>query len=273
MRKNWVLALSGAGLLFGLTACAQEGDKAPVAPPATLTQTAVAAPAGDIAAARKYLETHLQGLSISHIAPSEYPGLLEVHADGRMMYASPDGRYLLLEGQMLRIGTEIANLTQQSMEARSAAMAPERAKDIQALGEDSMIVFKATNEKHKVTVFTDVDCGYCRKLHSQIADYNAAGITIRYVAYPRGGIPSPSFDKLVSVWCADDRKQSMDSAKHGGAVAAKSCPSPVEKHFALARKFDLHGTPALVLEDGKLLPGYVAPGELSAVLDKKQAAR
>jgi thiol:disulfide interchange protein DsbC len=271
MLNKLVLALAGAGLMHSLTACAEPKSEAKDATPA---KPAVTTPApGDVAAVQAFLEAKLEGLKIASISVSEYPALLEIMADGRIFYASLDGKYLLVEGVMLRVGDDIANVTQERMAEIDKAMAPQRAKDIEALGEDSMIVFKAAKEKHKVTVFTDVDCGYCRKLHSQMAQYNDAGITIRYTAFPRGGIPSESYDKLSAVWCADDRKAAMNLAKGGGKVPGKQCQSPIEKHYALVRKLNLSGTPALILADGTLMPGYVPPAELSAVLDKKQAGR
>ena len=270
MLKPLVMALASAGLMFGLAACAEGGD----ATPAKKTEAAVTAVpvAGDLDGLKKTLESKLPGLKVSSIRVSEYPALVEVVADGDVLYASPDGKFVF-NGAMFSLSNGIVNLSEQRLDEIAAEMAPQLVKDIEALGEASMIVFKAANEKHKVTVFTDVDCGYCRKLHSQIAKYNELGITVRYLAYPRGGIPSESYTKLQSVWCADDRKAAMTVAKQGGSPTAKSCKDPVEQHFGLARKFNLSGTPAIVMADGTLVAGYVPPEDLAANLDKKQASR
>jgi thiol:disulfide interchange protein DsbC len=124
---------------------------------------------------------------------------------------------------------------------------------------------------HTVTVFTDIDCGFCRKLHADMSEYNKQDIRIRYLFYPRAGLGSESYDKAVSVWCADDRKAAMDTAKAGGAVPAKTCENPVAEHHALGQAMQLQGTPALLLEGGQMVPGYVPPDKLRTLLDQQRA--
>lgn len=272
MLKQLVVALASAGMMFGLVACAEGGDAAPAKKPASAQVVVKPDGTPDLDALKKHLEERLPGLQVAAIRESEYPGLIEIIADGRVLYASPDGHYVI-NGAMFDLERGVANLTDERLAELDKAMAPERLKDIEALGESSMIVFKAANEKHKVTVFTDIDCGYCRKLHSQIDDYNKLGITIRYIAFPRAGIPSESYDKLVSVWCAKDPKAALTEAKHGGPVPMRTCDNPIKKHFALVEKFNLHGTPAIVLEDGTLVPGYVPPQDLAKELDNLHASR
>jgi thiol:disulfide interchange protein DsbC len=131
-----------------------------------------------------------------------------------------------------------------------------------AIPESSMIVYKAENEKHVLSVFTDIDCVYCRKLHQEMAQMNELGITVRYLAFPRAGLNSPSYDKAVSVWCAGDRNAAMDSAKGSGQIEAIKCDAPVAMHMQVARQLGVNSTPSLVLEDGRLQPGYAPPKQL-----------
>jgi len=120
-------------------------------------------------------------------------------------------------------------------------------------------------------VFTDIDCGYCRKLHADMDKYNAQGIRVRYLFYPRAGLRSESYRKAVSVWCADDRKAAMTAAKTGRPLPARSCVNPVADQYNLGRQLGVRGTPALVLEDGEIIPGYVPPDKLRTMLDDRQA--
>jgi thiol:disulfide interchange protein DsbC len=134
------------------------------------------------------------------------------------------------------------------------------------MDESQMIVFPAKNEKHKVTVFTDIDCPYCVKLHRDMKDYNSEGITMRYMAYPRAGIGSNSYKKIVNVWCSDDKAKAMTDAKEGNKIANKSCDNPVAQQYQLGQALGVQGTPAIFLEDGTSLPGYVPPKRLAEVL-------
>jgi thiol:disulfide interchange protein DsbC len=118
-------------------------------------------------------------------------------------------------------------------------------------------------------VFTDIDCGYCRKLHNEMAKYNAEGITVRYMPYPRSGLNTPSYYKAVSVWCSDDRRDALTRAKAGKDVPRATCDNPVQASLELGHQLGVTGTPALVLEDGQLLPGYVPAKKLSQVLDQQ----
>jgi thiol:disulfide interchange protein DsbC len=143
-----------------------------------------------------------------------------------------------------------------------------------ALNEDDMIIYEAEGErKATITVFTDVDCPYCRKLHAEIAEMNRLGIAVRYLAYPRTGLldsstglPTETTTKMISTWCAEDRKAMLTSAKRGGDIPVIECDSPVEEQYQLGREVGVTGTPALVLEDGTILPGYVPAATLAGYL-------
>jgi len=117
-------------------------------------------------------------------------------------------------------------------------------------------------------VFTDIDCGYCRKLHGEIDQFNAKGITVRYLAFPRSGIGAPSYNKAVSVWCDKDPQAAMTRAKNGETLPKADCDNPVKEQYELGQLIGVQGTPAIIMEDGALLPGYVPAAKLAAALDK-----
>ncbi len=195
------------------------------------------------------------------IAPSAIEGLKEVVYGTDVYYITPDGRYLV-SGSMFDLASQ-NNLTEQRLSGL-------RQDILKGVDESSMIVFKADGkQKHMITVFTDIDCVYCRKLHSGMAQMNKLGITVRYMAYPRAGIGSPSYDKAVSVWCAEDRNKAMNEAKNDGKVVPKKCENPVAQEYKLGQKLGVNGTPAILLEDGHLMPGYAPPERLFALLENK----
>ena len=195
----------------------------------------------------------LGGMSADSITLAGVPGLYEVVVGPHVVYVSEDGRHMI-RGDVIDLETK-ANLTEERR--RGARMAA-----VEQIDEKDMIVFGPADAKHTVTVFTDIDCGYCRKLHSQMADYNAAGVRVRYMAFPRAGVPSGVYDRMVSVWCADDRQLAMTAAKSGGRLDEKTCENAVASEYQLGRVLGISGTPTIILEDGTLVPGYVPPTEL-----------
>ena len=137
-----------------------------------------------------------------------------------------------------------------------------------------MIVFSPDSPDspaETVTVFTDVDCGYCAKLHSEMADYLAEGIAVRYIAFPRAGIPSKSYDTMVSVWCADDQQQAMTDAKARREVPPKSCDNPVASQYEMGRLVGVRGTPTIVMSTGDMVPGYLPARELKKAISEAKA--
>ena len=204
------------------------------------------------------LQTALSGAKPDSIAPTAIPGLYEVVLGGQVLYLSEDGRFAV-QGDIVDLGSR-ANLTDE----RRGEL---RGKAIEAVGENNMVVFAPEGPvKHTVTVFTDIDCGYCRKMHSQIADYNKAGIKIRYLWFPREGVGSEAFDKAVAVSCADNRQEAMTRAKRGEKVESKPCDNPVQAQYELGQKLGVRGTPSMILESGEMLPGYVPPTQLAQML-------
>ena len=199
------------------------------------------------------------GAEPDHVSETRMAGIYEVRYGSIVVYLSEDGRYML-RGDLMDLETG-RNVTEG---ARSTA----RAETVGALGEENMIVFAPESVKHTVTVFTDVDCGYCARLHRQMADYNRLGIKIRYTAFPRAGVGSETYDKMVSVWCASDPHTAMTDAKAGRSIAAARCDNPVSEQYEAGRAIGVRGTPAMVLESGEMIPGYVPPEELASRLDQ-----
>ena len=140
-----------------------------------------------------------------------------------------------------------------------------RKEVVAKLGDKQRIDFLPDDMKYHLTVFTDIDCGYCRKLHDQIDGYNALGIGISYLFFPRSGINTPSFDKAVTVWCSDDQQSAMTNAKSGVNLESKKCNNPIQEQYEAGKAAGVTGTPAMVLGNGKLLPGYLPP---QALFDK-----
>jgi thiol:disulfide interchange protein DsbC len=211
----------------------------------------------DEAAIKKAIATFMPTEQVDAVKPSEIKGLYEVNAGSNIFYASEDGKYLL-QGQLFDVDAK-KNITESKLGAvRKAAL--------DKIGEQDMIVFKAPNSKYTVSVFTDIDCGYCRKLHSEIDQYLAQGITVRYLFFPRAGKGSESYNKAVAVWCAADKNKALTAAKKGDAFDTKSCDNPVDKHMQLGDDFGMSGTPMIVTAKGNILPGYVPAAQLAKVL-------
>lgn len=211
---------------------------------------------------RNSLAVLLPGLVPDTIRATPIENLYEVAFGMRLVYATGDGRYLV-QGKLIDLETRSEITERRMSELKVAALA--------GLDEKDMLVYEPEETRYTVTVFTDIDCGFCRKLHSEMDQYKANGLRIRYLMYPRAGIGSESYDKAVSVWCADDRKAAMDTAKAGGSVPAKTCDNPVAEHHALGQAMRIQGTPALLLEDGEMLPGYVPADKLRQALDRRAA--
>lgn len=200
------------------------------------------------------------GTQIESIEQSDFPDIYKVYyGDIQPLYVSKDGKYFLY-GDMFQISSsKIINLTATDITKRRMQLMKDIAKD-------ELISFLSKNESYSVTVFTDVDCGYCRKLHKEIKDYNKKGISIHYAAFPRSGIGTESFTKMVTAWCSEDPKQSITNLKNGDNLKLNFCDSqPVAKHYAIGQKLGISGTPAIISEDGELYPGYFSPKDL---LDK-----
>lgn len=199
----------------------------------------------------------LPGIEPDAFAPAPMDGFVEVRVGPRLFYVSGDGKFLI-DGDVIDVSAR-SNLTEQRRgEVRLEA--------IGRLDAAAMITFAPDRPKHTVTVFTDIDCTYCRRLHQEIDAYLAHGIRVRYLAYPRSGAGTPSYDKAVSVWCADDKKRALTRAKADQSIEQRRCKSPVDEHLATGGLVGVQGTPSIVLEDGRVLPGFVPPDRLAELL-------
>jgi thiol:disulfide interchange protein DsbC len=242
--QQWAVAASGCAVI-----CAATADNS-----AALTK-------------EEFVALHPE-LRSENVADSPVDTLYEVQVNGDVAYVTTDGRYLI-RGEIIDLASR-ANLTEQRRADRRAAL-------IATIDPASQIVFTPENGivRHRITVFTDVDCGYCRQLHRDIAAINALGIEVRYVSYPRTGPDTPAWTKAEHVWCAADRNAALTTAKLGTDVpATPGCTTtPVAAHYELGRNIRLSGTPGVFAEDGTELGGYVPPAALNELLEKRAAAR
>jgi thiol:disulfide interchange protein DsbC len=244
-----VATLWAAPLLFAAT---------PAPTPTPMASPMASAPAMTPADPRVAIAAKMQGVKPEDLHATPIPGIYELLRGTDAAYVSPDGKYAIL-GDLYETGSN-NNLTE--VRRRDA-----RLKMLAAIPESQMVVFGPQTVKHTITVFTDMDCAYCRKLHSQISDYNKLGIKVRYIAYPRSGPNTASWSKAEQVWCATDRKTALTEAKLGKSLPNKICPNnPVAKEYQLGQDFNLQGTPTLILGDGEMISGYLAPPDLVQAL-------
>jgi len=197
------------------------------------------------------------------IAVSETPidGILQVQINSDIVYVSNDGQYLL-QGQIMDIDTRV-NITDQAKSGIRQGLLAD-------LNREEQISFEPEQSKYDLLVFTDIDCGYCRKLHNQIEEYNEEGIAIHYMAFPRAGVGSDSYNKFVSVWCAADQQAALTLAKNGDDPEPQKCPNPIADQYELGREVGVTGTPALLTNDGTLIPGYMPPAQLRQRLESME---
>jgi thiol:disulfide interchange protein DsbC len=250
--------------LTSLSACAQSPPPEAAADAASATPAAApkVAPGSAQARALATIRSLSAQAQVDRIVPAPLPGFQEVVVGGQVIYVSDDGRYLL-QGSLYD-AVEQKDLTQ-------AGLAQVRRDLLRTVPKKDRIVFPAASPKYTVSVFTDVECGYCRKLHQDIAEYNSRGITIEYLAFPRMGLGSEDHTKMVSVWCASDRRKALTDAKHGRPVPTKSCTNPVTMQYDIGQRVGLTGTPMIITAEGVQMPGYMPPDALLAALDKLAA--
>ncbi len=259
--KPYFFALLG---IISLSACAQSAP--PAASPAGAKSAAASAAPAVAGSADARVRAAIQKLNaqvrIDHIGPAPIPGFREAIVGGQTLYVSDDGRYML-QGSLYDINAQ-KDLSQ-------AGLAQVRRDLLKTIPVSDRIVFAAPDRKYTVSVFTDVECGYCRKLHSDIAEYNRLGIEVQYLAFPRMGLGSPDFNKMVAVWCAPDRKKALTDAKNGVTVPMRNCKNPVTMEYDIGQRVGLAGTPMIITAEGVAMPGYMPPKDLRAALDKLAA--
>jgi thiol:disulfide interchange protein DsbC len=266
--KRYLFALLSA---FSLSACAQ-GTSTPDAAANPVAPTSAASAAANVpppppgtpaAIARNAILSINPQVSIESIHDAPLPGFQEVIVAGQVLYVSNEGRYVL-QGSLFD--------AQEKRDLSQSGLSQLRKRLLSEVPEEQRIIFAPANPKYTVSVFTDVECGYCRRLHDDIAEYNKRGIAIEYLAYPRMGPGSEDFRLMESVWCAADRRKALTDAKAGRRVTSQPCANPVAAHYALGQRVGLTGTPMIVAEDGTQMPGYMPPDQLLAALQRLAGA-
>lgn len=229
-------------------------------PPKAATASTVA-PTQAESTIRASLLKAIPDAEITSVKPTPYPGLFEIKAKGYgTAYVSADGRYML-QGELIEInGSKMVNITEQGM-------AGDRKVALAAVDKKDEIIFPAVGQtKGVVYVFTDIDCGYCRKLHNEVPQINQLGIEVRYLAFPRAGYPSPIAKRMEAVWCSANPKEALTLAKQGQFITAPDCAAPIKAQYELGQEMGVRGTPAVFLEDGTQVGGYLAPKDLAAAM-------
>jgi thiol:disulfide interchange protein DsbC len=259
------------GAVAGWTAIAVGASKSdkPAKTAAAPAAATAAAPAtvnpAELEALRDRITKKLPEIPRKNINPTPMPGVYQIQRGHLFGYISGDGRYLI-QGDLVDVDTG-EEITENHRRA-------DRLAALKGLG-DEYIEFAPKppiETKYTITVFTDIDCGYCRKLHSEIEGYNKQGIAMRYVFFPRTGPNTPSFVKAQSVWCSDDRREALTKAKRGENLqAGANCANPILKEYQLGVELGVRGTPAMVLPNGDLFPGYVPPTQLASMLKEPSA--
>lgn len=242
-------APTAAMALAVVLGCAQAG---PPAAPATSAAPVSVAKSDPRAVIAEKLEVRVEDVHVSPIA-----GLYEVVNGADVLYVSPDGRYVV-QGEMYDVDRS-ENITEQRLtQLRSGALA-----ELKSVGDDQVIAFGPEDARYTVTVFTDVDCAYCRNLHSQIAEYNKLGIRVRYMFFPRSGPNTASWSKAEAVWCSANRQEALTRAKLGESVPGSTkCANPVARTYKLAHDLMLRGTPGIFTDKNEYIAGYLAPAAL-----------
>ncbi|HEY6645166.1 DsbC family protein [Povalibacter sp.] len=225
--------------------------------------TAVLAADTDKAAeARTAIAAKFPGVKPDQIKQSPVPGVYEVGMGADTAYVSADGKFLF-SGDLYEVESR-TNLTE-------AGRAVSRGKTLAKLDEREMIVFGPAAAKHTITIFTDVECGYCRKLHGEIDQLNKLGVRVRYLAYPRAGPGTDDWAKMEAVWCSKDRNSAITKAKQGQPVDAKCAANPVARQFELGEEMGVRGTPAIFTTSGDYIGGYLPPKDMLRELDQLKA--
>ncbi|MEG9489004.1 bifunctional protein-disulfide isomerase/oxidoreductase DsbC [Mannheimia indoligenes] len=202
------------------------------------------------------LKNQLEKIGATEVKISESPlsGFKMATSNEGIVYISEDGRYII-QGKIFELKNgKAVDITNQGLMAELNSYANE------------MIIYPAKNEKHVVTVFMDITCHYCHLLHQKIKEYNDLGITIRYLAFPRGGMNTQTAKQMESIWTAQDKMKALNDAENGKLPTQLKTPEIVKKHYQLGIKFGVTGTPNIVTSEGELIGGYVEPKELAQIL-------
>ena len=211
---------------------------------------------------RAALEVPGMGLKVASVETSELPGLFQVQfTNGPMVYATAGGEFFVL-GDLYSVGQDgFVNLAEKRRDG-------ERVEKLAAVAKEDMIIFSPEGEtRAHISVFTDVTCFYCQKLHQEVPELNKRGVEVRYLAYPRAGVGSPGYNKLASAWCADNPQDILTRLKNKENVPEKLCKdNPIADQYQLGQELGVRGTPAMVTEDGQMIPGYQSADDLMVTL-------
>lgn len=211
-------------------------------------------PVADLDAVRARLEAQLSGMTATSVDATPVPGLYEAVVDGHIYYVDESGEYLV-DGSLVHLSTR-ENLTEKRLGTLHMAT-------LATLAPEDMLTYEPEKPTGRsITVFTDISCGYCRKLHADIHTLLDAGIAVHYLLFPRAGLDSDGYRALESVWCADDPRAALTAAKTGASVPPRTCDNPIERHVAIAEQLGLRGTPLIYTDAGERIPGYREPAEL-----------
>lgn len=239
-----VLAIPGA--LVGYQVLAQSGDREFRELRQNLNQSLGAATQGQ--------------LSVRSVRETPVENLVEVTlSSGEVLFSDSTGRYLFTGDMLMTSEQGFVNVSADNRRRQNAEL-------VAQLPSDQVISFAPDNVLATITVFTDVDCTYCRRLHHDVEEINARGIAVRYAAYPRGGPQSAAWDKMISVWCAEDQQRAITQAKNGQSLPERNCAHPIMEQYELGNRVGITGTPALVLENGTVVPGYVDVDRLTSMV-------
>ena len=202
-----------------------------------------------------------QGLNINFYEESEIENFYVVNvANNQILYVSNDFKYVFA-GDVISLDNGAPSSLNELYQAKLV-------KQVMSLLEDTRTInFTAENEKHLIKVFTDISCGYCRLLHSQIDDYLALGISIEYYGFPRDGLQTQVFEDMQSAWCSNDPKLSITKLKAGDDVEEKTCQNPIQMHYEYGQLLGITGTPSIFLSNGQKLSGYIPASELIKIIE------
>jgi len=213
-----------------------------------LIGSALHAAEADFDQIRKNIEANLPGIPVGSLEETPIEGIYELVTDGQIYYINESATYLL-DGSLISLQNR-ENLTEGRLGGLHVGL-------IGDIGEENMLIYEPEQESNRsITVFTDISCGYCRRLHSELDTLLEEGVRVRYLLFPRAGLGTQAHKDLESVWCADDPQAAMTNAKAGGTIEPKSCENPIESHVALAERIGLRGTPLIYLDNGERVPGY-----------------
>lgn len=212
---------------------------------------------------KQKVQQNFPQITINEIKPS-IAGLYEVTTGSMVLYASGDGRYLFL-GEILDMDDEKKNVTENARKSR-------REEVLKKIPSNFFISYKAQNEKYRIVIFTDPTCGYCKKLHYEINKLNSLGVTVNYMAFPRGAVDTKPYDLTKKVWCSSNKRQAMEQAMEDKATGSSTCnTSIIERSLEIGKDISVNATPTILLEDGTMIPGYMTADRIFEVIEEYMA--